>query len=1020
MTDVFISYSRRNSLFARRMIDKLILSGKDAWVDWEGIPLTSPNWWGEIKAGIEGADNFVFILSPDAMASVVCNMELDYAIELNKRIVPVAYRNVETRDAFASIADFAPDEAMQERLAGKDPLIIARDNWQRLSHINWLFFRDEDDFEKAFESLITTVETDLEYVKAHTRYLVRAQEWEHENKRADLLLFGEEIEHAEIWLKKAETYVTTREASSKNTVSVVNPLPKDLHREYIRLSRQADQRRRQLVLSAQLSIVVLVIVLIAGLLIGSSIIGQTQQQAADIQSTSLQNVALANEVVKTAEKQANLAETREAEAENVRATAVADGRSFELAGRALLAQNDNMDEALMFAYEAIAIENPPPNALRVFYQMVYQSRHRKMLNAQSSVSVMEFSPDSRLLASAGRDGTIKLWDMASDEVVKTLSGHINTVNSVAFNFDGSLLASGSEDKTIKLWDVASGKELQTLTEHEDFVWSVIFSPDGKMLASTSKDMTIKLWDVASGEVLQNFSEDNEGVWQVAFSPDGTLIASAYSDENIRLWDVTNGEILQSFAGDNRNMIFSPDARLLANSNGDGTFQLWDLIDAQVSQTLRGHQSFLVRAVFSPDGRLFASWGADELIQLWDVTEAEVMQTLQIHEDFLATVAISPDGQTLASASGGGTIHLWDVAAGAEVVQTLSGHKDRVLSVAFSPDGQTLASGSDGQINASANADDTLHLWDVASGKVLKILSGATGYVAFSPDGRLLASGAYDNNEVGIQLWDMTSGEELPKFNEQGQYVTNVVFSPDGKILASVERSKIQLWDVADQRILRTLSGHTSFVMSIAFSPDARLLASASYGYDDSNIKLWDVASGEELQTFGLNQNGNFSVAFSPDGQMLASGSGDRSIQLWDVANAEILQTLNGHEAAVNSVAFSPDGRLLASGSDDKTVKLWDVMSGQVLQTLNGHEDAINSVAFSPDGRLLASGSDDKTVKLWRVGLDDLRLWISENRYIPEFDCEARQTFNIRGQCDADGDFPTRTPYPTLTPFSPSS
>src|SRR5215510_5019503 len=106
MADVFISYSRKNSEFAKRLIEKLNRANKESWVDWEGIPLTAPNWWGEIKAGVESADNFIFIMSPDSMASVVCNMELDYALDLRKRIVPVAYQELESRDAFASIADF--------------------------------------------------------------------------------------------------------------------------------------------------------------------------------------------------------------------------------------------------------------------------------------------------------------------------------------------------------------------------------------------------------------------------------------------------------------------------------------------------------------------------------------------------------------------------------------------------------------------------------------------------------------------------------------------------------------------------------------------------------------------------------------------------------------------------------------------------------------------------------------------------------------------------------------------------
>jgi len=170
-SDVFISYSRKNSEFARKLIDRLTLKGKDAWVDWEGIPLTSPNWWNEIKQGIEQADSFLFIVSPASMASVVCNMELDYAYALNKRVIPLIYEDVESRDSFASIADFKPDEAMTERLGGKDPLLIARDNWNQLSHINWIFFRADDDFDDVFEKLVETVETDLSYVKAHTRNL---------------------------------------------------------------------------------------------------------------------------------------------------------------------------------------------------------------------------------------------------------------------------------------------------------------------------------------------------------------------------------------------------------------------------------------------------------------------------------------------------------------------------------------------------------------------------------------------------------------------------------------------------------------------------------------------------------------------------------------------------------------------------------------------------------------------------------------------------------------------------------
>ncbi|MCB9450505.1 MAG: toll/interleukin-1 receptor domain-containing protein [Anaerolineaceae bacterium] len=326
MSDVFISYSRKNSAFAHRLIDGLTLANKDAWVDWEGIPLTSPNWWSEIKAGIEGADSFVFILSPDSMASVVCNLELDYAIELQKRIIPLVYEDVVTRDAFASIADFQPDAAMEERLAGKDSLQIARDNWQRLSHINWVFFRDSDDFDTAFKTLVITVETDLPYVKAHTRYLTRALEWQREGQRADLLLFGAEIDAAERWLVKAESYAT-KQASGK--VEVVNPLPEAVQRDYVAASRRAQQRRRLLagsgVLVAAFALVFAVVALLAGVQANNNA-NAANTQVAQALGTATQippTLTLAHEQVVDAQAQADAAQEREATATRQVATAVA-------------------------------------------------------------------------------------------------------------------------------------------------------------------------------------------------------------------------------------------------------------------------------------------------------------------------------------------------------------------------------------------------------------------------------------------------------------------------------------------------------------------------------------------------------------------------------------------------------------------------------------------------------------------------------------------------------------------------
>ncbi len=239
--------------------------------------------------------------------------------------------------------------------------------------------------------------------------------------------------------------------------------------------------------------------------------------------------------------------------------------------------------------------------------------------------------------------------------------------------------------------------------------------------------------------------------------------------------------------------------------------------------------------------------------------------------------------------------------------------------------------------------------------------GSVRSVIFSPDGKLLATG--DSDGV-VRLWEASSGREILTCKGHTNVVESVAFSPDGEILASGSYDQIiKLWDVQTGECLKVLQGHTQSVMSVTFNPDGNILASGSF---DRTVRLWDIRTGECCKILQDHTKVVFSVAFHPAGEILASGSGDKTVRLWNIGSGECLKTLQGHTKNVFSVAFHSAGEILASGSGDRTVRLWNIGSGECLTTLEGHFDQVRSLAFSPNGEILASGSYDQTAKLWDI------------------------------------------------------
>ncbi|HET6597944.1 MAG TPA: adenylate/guanylate cyclase domain-containing protein, partial [Anaerolineales bacterium] len=560
---------------------------------------------------------------------------------------------------------------------------------------------------------------------------------------------------------------------------------------------------------------------------------------------------------------------------------------------------------------------------------------------------------------------------ANPQLIRYLSGHRDAVTEVAFSPDGKILASAGADNAIILWDMQTGQRVgEPLQGHTDDIYTVAFSPNGKTLASAGADNLVILWDLEThtqmGEPLTGHvvSLWPPGVNSVAFSPDGKILASGGNDKTIILWNVQThrqlGEPLEGHSDAVVSVAFSPDGKTLASGSGDPTVILWDVkTQQQIGEPLQGHNGRVSSVAFSPDGRTLASGSDDNTIILWDMeTHRQIGEPLRGHISAIFSVAFSPDGKTLASGSLDNTIILWDVETHRQIGEPLQGHSASVLSVAFSPDGRTLASGS---------RDSTVILWDAEihqrTRKQLPELSGVTN-VAFSPDGKTLALSSYLTTTIilGNRETQRQTGEPLEGHKA---IVVSMAFSPDGKTLASIDAdSTIILWDVQTHRpIGESFKGETQ-VLSIAFSPDSKSLVSGS---QDQRITLWDVQTRRQIgQVLQVNSGLINTVTFSPNGKVVAVGSRDGIITLWDVElNQPIGEPLQGHGESVSSVVFSPDGKTLVSGSLDGTITLWDVQTYQpVGAPQQAHSRRVAGLAFSPDGKSLISGSEDQTFMVW--------------------------------------------------------
>jgi WD40 repeat protein/serine/threonine protein kinase len=608
----------------------------------------------------------------------------------------------------------------------------------------------------------------------------------------------------------------------------------------------------------------------------------------------------------------------------------------------------------------------------------------QVLRDSTEVYGVAFSPDGERIASAGKDGKVKIWDCRTRRVVDAFPAHAGTACSVAFHPDGRHVASAGADRLVKVWDLAATHQPRFQGPCDALrkfgaAYTVAFRPpDGRHLAAGC-DQMVRVWDWGKNrpqDPAHTFSGAEYHSIPVAFSTDGRQLATCGNwEQGLSLWDAETGRRLGNLLAHRHPttaLAFSPDGGRLASASLGRSVSLWDTTTHELRHTLP-HDGNVLGVAFSPDGQRLVSVGEDKSVHIWDAATGREVLGLPGHGEMCGCVAFAPDGHRLVSSSHDGTIRVWDatplrVDKGEETL-TFPQH-DEVRSVAVSPDGRWVASAGNGTL---------VRVWDPATGGEVFDFPGHSApvfSVAWDPDGRRIATAGSAGGQNTVKVWDGRTGRDaFPPIpvgpgTSAGPYQV-VAFSPDRRYLLTGQlEGAVQLWDATTGQPVRTLVTHEREVRAIVFSPRGGRLATAS---GDGKVMLWDatrldVKQEPRLPPLPARVPGpSVNVAFSPDGQRLATGGEGNTVRIWDVQTGrEVCSPFRGHSKEVYAVAFSPTDERpwIASGGEDGKVKIWDSRSGELVRTLRGHTGIVSSLAFSPDGNRLYSGSRDKTVKVW--------------------------------------------------------
>jgi len=742
MASLFISYSRKDIDFARKLTESFKGQDLDFWIDWEGIPPTV-DWWKEIEQGIEGADIFLFLISPDSIKSKVCTQEIDHAVKNGKRLIPLVVREIN--------AEEAPS---------------------KLGSLNWIFFRQSDNFDSALTKLLTAIRTDYQWVQVHRRLQVRALEWERNNHENSFLLRGKDLQDAE--------------AQVSANISK-DPTPTELQTQYIHNSRQAESRRqRNLLFGVGIALVVSL-----GLGLLAFINGQNATKNANDFATQ----------VVIAEAEANFRATEQARAEEQ--TRIALSRSLATGSR--LNFDKQYDLSLLMAVEALNLDDSIEAKAALFDSLEYVPGVLNYINLdfQTSYSdyyerlggLIDFSPDGRYLAAHSTGSDVFIIDLESSNPgpVK-LMGHQSDIIALQFDATRDELYSFDESGVLITWDI------ETLGQKNQLQLPLIFNKDllgeAQPLAAISKSREYvaivnydetQIWNVQTNSLTQTiFPGQTLGAMPftvITFSSDGRMFAAGAFYKAVA-WEVETGaEVPNANISTERPvsaLTFSPDGALFVAGSTDGFVHIKSLetgeessqppasygVDIttgqEITTDISGHKDEISSLAFSPDNQTIVSASNDRTFIAWDTGHWPVSGRVEVHRNPIIGVAFNPTSGEMASIDVAGTVILWDL----------------------SKTSRLFAPGDDQFPLDQANGEQ------LTPEECLSIVNQPESSCIVSPDKKFILSyypleayGAFDNTRLRdsvIGLWDFETEQLIGQHIAQAFEPEGFVFSADYK------------------------------------------------------------------------------------------------------------------------------------------------------------------------------------------------------------------------------------------------